>query len=106
MTVSITLPIKEDEVTVEFYPSRVTGEIYVRLKQAAQAGDFTVIDKVLSRLIASWDVLEDDGVTPYPKEPEYLEMLPLLFKIEVLAAILQTAFHPLEKFPVISVPDL
>jgi len=40
------------------------------------------INQELCRLIVSWDVMEDDGVTMFPLDADRVSELPFLFRIE------------------------
>lgn len=94
-TASVTLHVGEDTVTVVYYPGRVTEKTiktmmsFANLEQSQLEEGFSTFNKVFANLIKRWDVLEDDGVTMFPLDPERLEELPLFFRVEVLNAIME-----------------
>lgn len=96
---SITLQIQSgdtvNDLNVEYYPSKVTEETFSRLQSFDQIGEGNIVEgfgslnDVLSSLIKSWDLFEDDEQTiMYPITPDALKKLPIVFRISVLQSIM------------------
>jgi hypothetical protein len=84
-TRSATFEVGDQTGEVSFYPKRFTKSL---LNQAAESGDnIDQLIAILVPLIASWDVVDDDG-NPYPITPESLAEFPL----EVLRVIQEAIF--------------
>jgi len=101
----------EDEVTLEYYPGRVTERTFAQLQAFSNIEDFDDVMTgfaMLNELLAGkpldaekslmgeaqptailklWDVLNDDG-TMFPIRPDRLSELPIPFRFAVLKAIM------------------
>jgi hypothetical protein len=75
-----------DTINLVIYPNRVTT---AAIKQLDEGTDAT--NTVLAACIKSWDVLEDDGVTPLPITTESLEKLGMAvvwqLRVEIIKAL-------------------
>lgn len=91
-TASVVIPVGEDSVTVTYYPSRVSEKVFGSLAVLADQSntDFVAnahaLNEVLVTLVASWDVLRDDG-QPVPITMEDLPDVPLTFRGLVVNSI-------------------
>lgn len=95
-TASVTLNVGEDTCTVVYYPSRITEKTFKQLQQFQNVDQGTIeagfesFNEVLSSLIKSWDVYEDDAqMILYPTTPDRLAELPIPFRTQVLGAIME-----------------
>jgi len=92
-TASVTLTYDEDSVTIVYYPARVTERTFAELQAfagidvATLADGFASLNNILSNLIKSWDVQNDDGGM-YPTDPASLAVLPIAFRLQVLSAVM------------------
>lgn len=79
-------------VHVQYYPGKITERVIAQIQSFAQlTGDdlaqgFRDLNRLLTDLIASWDLTENDGMTMFPLTGDRLAELPVLFRIEVLKA--------------------
>jgi len=85
----------EDTITIEYYPGRITEKTFAQLNmftnidENSLASSFEAFNEVLSSLIKSWDVYDDDAQTVmFPTTPDRLSELPIPFRSQVLQAIL------------------
>lgn len=96
---SITLKIQSgdtyNDFTVEYYPGKVTEETFSHLQAFDQINEGSIIkgfgslNEVLSTLIKSWDLYEDNEQTiMYPITPDALKKLPIAFRINILQGIM------------------
>ena len=91
-TKEIVIPLEcGEDLHIEFYPGQVNEKTFAHVLrfQAMDAKDMepamTGINESLARLIASWDVVEDDGVTPMSHDAEHLAGLPMMTRIEIMS---------------------
>jgi hypothetical protein len=87
----------KDTLTVTFFPDRVTKEdiaLYTSTGTGMEKYNEQV-NAMLVRLIHSWDVLEDDGVTPVPLTPLRMMELPLNLKEYIWRGIIDCMQLPL-----------
>lgn len=94
-TASVTINVGDDTCTIVYYPSRITDKTFKQLRQFQNVDQDTIesgfesFNEVLSSLIKSWDVYEDDAETILcPTTPDRLSGLPIPFRTQVLQAIL------------------
>lgn len=93
-TASVTFPVGEETVLVNYYPARVTERVVSRMlalqslsEENAVAG-FAEFNQILATLIESWDVYEDDEQTKmFPLDAERLSDLPIFFRVRAIQAI-------------------
>jgi hypothetical protein len=91
----VTLRYGEDTVNITYYPGRFTERTYAQLQafDAASSGQMVEglgsLNDVLAHLIKDWDVLEDDGVTMFPLSVDRLSELPIVFRVQVLGAVMR-----------------
>jgi hypothetical protein len=75
-----------DTINLVIYPNKVTTASIKQLDEGTDA-----INQVLVNVIKSWDVLEDDGVTPLPITTESLEKLGMAIvwqmRMEIIKAL-------------------
>ena len=94
-TASVTLQIGEDTVTAIYYPSKITERTFAQLQDFAAMTEsriiegFGTLNDMLAHLIKEWDVLEDDNETMYPLDSKRLADLPLVFRTQLIYAIMQ-----------------
>lgn len=103
-TASVTFTIKlqaedgttaEEIVHVTYFPARITEKTYAQLHAMASITEETLgsgmasFNSVLASLIKSWDVYEDAAQTVmFPLVPDRLAELPIVFRTQVISAIL------------------
>jgi hypothetical protein len=98
-TADVTIQVGGETVTLTYKPALVTEKVFdemmkltgdkvtVSLSEAAM-----VVNDILVRLIAKWDVMEDEaGTQMFPLDAERLADLPLFFRLKCLMAIAQDA---------------
>lgn len=88
----------EEIVNLVYYPGRVTEKIFssfsVLMAMGNQSGmeelekAFGGFNETLCHIIASWDVLDLDGVSPFPIDPVRFQDLAFSFRLGLLAAIM------------------
>lgn len=83
-TATISMNWGEDTVNVDYFPSQVTEETIAELDQEG----FETLNKVLARMVKSWDVLDEDG-SMFPIDVEHLATLPLKFRLTLARAIIR-----------------
>ena len=100
-TSKVTLQISSedgiDELNVVYYPARVTEKTFSQLQQFDTTTDETTIaakfeglNDVFSKLIKSWDLfLDEEQTVMYPLDPEKLAELPIIFRMQVIGAIME-----------------
>jgi hypothetical protein len=92
-TAEVKLAVGDDTVTITYFPARINEQVYADLSLLADptnrdvAANVGALNDTLVKLVKSWDVLEDDGVTMFPVSAERLSELPLVFRAEVINAI-------------------
>ena len=91
----VSIQVGEDTVHVTYYPSRITEKTFKQLQNFSNIdadtleSGFESFNEILSSLIKSWDVYEDDAQTiMYPINPDSLSELPITFRTSVLHAML------------------
>jgi hypothetical protein len=91
----ITLSIRENTVTVVYYPGRVTEAVFAKLSAfKTMDGDslvegFTEFNVMLASLIKSWDVFEDDAQSVmFPIDATRFAELPIVFRMQIVSAIM------------------
>ena len=81
-TASVTLHYSGEDITIEYYPARITGKMLIQMQAlgsednsgAAQYDSFT---QTVAHLIKSWTLYEDEDETVmFPLVPERLSELP------------------------------
>ena len=103
-TASVTFTIKleaedgttaEETVHVVYFPARITEKTFAQLQAMASMTEETIgsgmasFNSVLASLIKSWDVYEDAAQTVmFPLVPDRLAELPIVFRTQVISAIL------------------
>ena len=95
-TATATFRYNEEDVTIVYLPSLVTEKTFAQLttidslKDTSQiAESFASLNDVLSRLIKSWDVYDDEAMTVmFPLDPTRLAELPIAFRMKALQAIM------------------
>lgn len=100
-TASVTIPVGEETVTVAYYPGRITEKAMAQLQvfstmdeSNAMAG-YAGFNEMLARIIKSWDVFEDDEQTVmFELVPDRLSELPIMFRIQVVNAIVTDVYPP------------
>lgn len=84
----LTVPFADDEVKLWYWPAVYTAdfedEVLTLLQSERNAG---ALATSLLELIDEWDVLEDDGVTPYELSEEHLRTVPATFTMALFTAI-------------------
>jgi hypothetical protein len=93
---SVTFHYGEDEITLKYYPGRITEKTFAQLQAFSRmegADDviegFGKLNELLVSLLKSWDVLEDDEKTMFPIGSEHLAVLPIPFRVAVLQAVMR-----------------
>lgn len=92
-TASFSMPVGDDSVTITYYPQRVSEKTYASLQVLADQENTDMeqnthaLNDVLISLVASWDVLRDDG-TPVPITHDALPEVPIPFRGQVVNAIM------------------
>lgn len=100
-TASVTISVGEETVTVVYYPGRITEKAMAQLQvfstmdeSNAMAG-YAGFNEMLARIIKSWDVYEDDEQTVMVElVPDRLSELPIMFRIQVVNAIVTDVYPP------------
>jgi hypothetical protein len=97
-TATVSIPFGADSLNVEYRPGKLTPEAIAKLQifvgidnsvtQAAVQAKFNEYDGMIVDLIASWDLLEDDGVTPIPITVERMFTLAASLPSIIVLAIL------------------
>lgn len=85
-----------DDLNLTYYPAHITEKTFAQLAQFEAMKNtedivqgFQSLNDVLSRLVKSWDLYVDDKQTQiYPIEPAKLAELPIVFRMNVLQAIM------------------
>jgi hypothetical protein len=92
---SVTLHYGGQDVTIVYYPARITEKTFAELQSWNQVSAENVIDKfgelndLLASLMKSWDVYEDDAQSQmFPLASDRLSELPIMFRMAVLQAIM------------------
>lgn len=95
-TASVTFPYAGDTATIVYYPAKITEKTIAVGKALANANEATMEQELnkfndhLASLIRWWDVYDNDEQTVmFPLQGERLAELPLLFRAEVIKAILE-----------------
>jgi len=93
----VTIPVQfkgSEPLTITYLPDAITQETYARLQSFAGSVDgltvqeqFAEINQVVVDFLLSWDLMEDDGVTPVPITVERLPKLPLAILKPIIEAI-------------------
>jgi hypothetical protein len=82
-----------DAVNVTYYPGKITEKVLSDLSALDNLTGsnfeqaFAAFNEMLTGLLQSWDVLENDGVTMFPIDASRFSELPLLFRKQVLMEI-------------------
>ncbi len=94
-TASVTLTFGGESATVMYYPSRVTEKTYAQLQALTEINEsnlevsFAGLNDMLSHLVKSWDVYEDDEQTVmFPLDAGRLAELPIMFRMQVISTIM------------------
>jgi hypothetical protein len=98
-TASVSFPFMGETVNVTYRPSMFTERIIGRLRDitAAACGihqietAFTASADMILDLVATWDVLEEEGGGPIPVTREVVSGLPVPFRTALLQAIFEDA---------------
>lgn len=92
----VTFKYGEDDVTLEYYPAKVTEKVFARLQAFGKMDESNMIDQfaafnnTLCDLIKTWDVYEDDNQTiTFPLAPDRLAELPFAFRLSCIQAIMR-----------------
>jgi hypothetical protein len=99
-TASITLWFGEDSLTIEYYPNLITDELILGWEEAQSRGEANTADYIQSNneaflsLIKSWDLLEDDDVTPIPLTKERMLTVPSVIKGHIMQTIMEEMRNP------------
>lgn len=102
-TASVTFAVGDDPdatVTIVYYPGLITEKLFAQLQSFAamegtnEVGEvidgFDKLNKLLCRLMKSWDAYEDDAQTVMiPITPDRFSDLPIPFRLEILNAIIR-----------------
>lgn len=91
----VTFRYGDNPITIEYYPGRITERTFAQLNQFANVSEtslessFEAFNEVLSSLVKSWDVYDDDAQTiMFPTTPDRLSELPIPFRSQVMQAII------------------
>ena len=82
----VTRKFEEGSLTIEYDPNMVTEDLYAQLIAFGKMGEDTIAEnfrgfnEVLLTLIKSWDLMEDDGVTPVPLTEKRLSSVPIVIR--------------------------
>lgn len=94
-TATVTLDVGEDTLTVRYYPARVTEKViatvqgFANLAESQFTAAYAEVNAILCTLVKSWDLYEDEAQTQmYPLDASRLADLPVMFRAQVLTAIL------------------
>ena|SRR5579859_8178943 len=93
-TAPLTLLFGTDELNIEYYPNLITDEKVMAWKEAQTKGEqgtseyFQENNETFISFIKSWDLLEDDDVTPVALMPERMISVPVMIKQQILEAIM------------------
>jgi hypothetical protein len=80
-------------LNVEYYPLRITTEMFAQMQGFAEANEATVMQKfeeicaMLVTIVKSWDLLEDDEVTPVPLTVERVKRISPVITMQIISAI-------------------
>ena len=74
-------------INVEFDRNRVTLNWVARVQAALDGGDANEFSRAAAEVIHGWDLLDADGVTPYPPTVENIGELPASLLGELFASI-------------------
>ncbi len=91
---SVTRHFEEGSLTIEYDPNMVTEDLYANLQSFSRMSEDTIamnfrdFNEVLLRLIKSWDLLGDDGVTMVPLTQERLSKLPIPIRYTALDMVM------------------
>ncbi len=95
-TAALTIKVNdEDTVIVEYFPSMITEKTLAVLNSFEDITgntfneSFRAFNEILSKIIKSWDVFEDDAQSiPFPIEAERMSELPVPFRVLILQSII------------------
>jgi hypothetical protein len=95
-TSTVTIAVDGEQLTITYYPSRVTEKTFAELQSFANmsetkdvAAGFASLNDILARLIKSWDLYEDDEQTVmYPLTAERLAELPIILRTQIIWAVM------------------
>ena len=100
-TASVTIPVGEETVTVVYYPGRITEKtvaqmnVFATMNADNAVAAYAGFNEMLARIIKSWDVFEDDEQTVmFPLIPDRLCELPIMFRMDVVNAIVEDIRPP------------
>jgi hypothetical protein len=82
----VRVPFGDEAVTVFYRPSQVTGNLIEALEGGA---NLAALFEPLSRLLARWDLLDDDTNEEVPTTVDGLKRVPLDVLIRVAEAVAQ-----------------
>lgn len=85
-TQTISIPYFEDTVSITYKPSEMTPVVEAQIREASNAGDEKVMLEVLSRLVVSWDVL-DEKEKPIPVTAKTMATMPSAFLTAIFTGI-------------------
>lgn len=86
----VKVPAGDEEVTVEYYPGRITDDMFLMVTTLQDQGAELTneVNSTLATLVKSWDLVEDDGVTPIPLTEDGLRRVYFPFKMRILNAVM------------------
>jgi hypothetical protein len=82
-----------DVLNVEYYPLRITTEMFAQMQGFAEANEATIMRKfeeicqMLVTIVKSWDLLEDDGETQIPLTTERVKQISPVISMQIINAI-------------------
>ncbi len=93
-TADLTLWFGDDDLNIEYYPNLITDEMVLAWKDAQSKGEQGTQEYIRENnetflsFIKSWDLLEDDGITPIALTPERMASVPVVIKGQITEAIM------------------
>lgn len=92
-TASIEVAFHAITVKAEYYPGKLTESVIEQINdlsalstQEEIKSGFGTLNDLLTELIASWDLTENDGKTMFPLDVDRLREIPLPFRMRLLLA--------------------
>ncbi len=81
-TASVTLHYSGEDITIEYFPARITGKMLLQMQSLAETAEASAglnsLTETLARLIKSWTLYEDmEETVMFPLDPDRLAELPV-----------------------------
>jgi len=96
-TARIEIPIGDDTLTIDYYPGKLTEDIYLKfviLQKVTNPEEaltsFREFNAILVELIKSWDLYADDEQsTLQPIDEEHMSQIPIELRMQIILSIME-----------------